>query len=140
MITTYLNDIDGWALEDQLYHAAWKCLLYQPSRLNEIETWTEHECMWRRRAALIYTLPYAKPGYDPERILTWMGRYASDQEWFIQKAIGWWLRELGQHNPQRVVQFLNAHWGLLKGVARKEATRKLDSAWLKYIKGSSSPS
>lgn len=133
LITTYLNDVDGWALEDQLYHAAWKCLLHTPALLDEIETWTEHENMWMRRAALIYTLPYTKPGYDPERMLTWMGTYASDREWFIQKAIGWWLRELGQYNPQRVVQFLHTHWDELKGVARKEATRKLDKKWLHHI-------
>ncbi len=78
-----------------------------------------------RRAALVYTLPFAKPGRDPERMLSWASLYAPDPEWFIQKAIGWWLRVLGQHNPERVVQFLNAHWTTLKGVARKEGTRKL---------------
>ncbi|ETW95469.1 MAG: hypothetical protein ETSY1_30455 [Candidatus Entotheonella factor] len=129
LLTAYLDDVDGWALEDQLYHAAWKCLLQTPALLDEIETWTVHENMWMRRAALVYTLPYAKPGYDPERMLTWMGTYASDPEWFIQKAIGWWLRELGTHNPQRVVAFLNAYGDHLKGVAWKEATRKLDQTW-----------
>jgi 3-methyladenine DNA glycosylase AlkD len=76
--------------------------------------------MWLRRAALSYTLPYAKPGYDPERILTWRATYAPDSAWFIQEAIGWGLRELGKHDPQRVVQFLTAHWHTLRSVAWKE--------------------
>ena len=134
LLTTYLRDVDGWALEDNLAHAAWKCLLATPALLDEIEVWTAHETMWMRRAALIYTLPYAKPGYDPERVLTWMGTYASDREWFIQKAIGWWLRDLGTHCPQRVVRFLNEHWDVLRGVARKEATRKLDETWLQQVR------
>jgi 3-methyladenine DNA glycosylase AlkD len=83
LITTFLRDVDGWALEDTLAPAAWKCFLHQPAVLDEIERWTGHEQMWMRRAALIYTLPYAKPGYDPERILTWMGQYTSDPAWFI---------------------------------------------------------
>ncbi len=133
LVTTFLRDVDGWALEDNLARAAWKCLLATPTLIDEIELWTKHENMWMRRAALIYTLPYAKPGYDPERMLTWMGTYASDPEWFIQKAIGWWLRDLGQHDPQRVVRFLNAHGNELRSVARKEAIRKLDTAWREQI-------
>jgi 3-methyladenine DNA glycosylase AlkD len=26
-------------------------------------------------------------------MLGWAARLAEDREWFIQKAIGWWLRE-----------------------------------------------
>jgi 3-methyladenine DNA glycosylase AlkD len=93
--------------------------------IDEIEKWTKNPNFWMRRAALVYTLPFAKPGRDPERSLSWASGYASDPEWFIQKAIGWWLRVLGEHNPERVILFLNAHWPQLKGVARKEAARKL---------------
>lgn len=64
-------------------------------------------------------------GQDPERMLTWASKYASDPEWFIQKAIGWWLRVLGEHNPERVLKFVQEHEGQLKGVAKREATRKL---------------
>ncbi len=133
IVNACLIDVDGWALEDQLSHAAWKCLLHNPNWLDEVERWTAHDKLWMRRAALVYTLPYAKPGRDPERMLTWAAAYAPDPEWFIQKAIGWWLRELGKHNPQRVVDFLNAYWPLLRHVARKEATRRLDGAWLKHL-------
>jgi 3-methyladenine DNA glycosylase AlkD len=56
---------------------------------------------------------------------------APDSEWFIQKSIGWWPRVLGEHNPDRVVIFLKTHWEKLKGVAKKEATRKLNAQWQK---------
>ncbi len=135
LVTTYLGDVDGWALEDNLAHAAWKCLLASPARLDEIEGWTEHPNAWMRRAALIYTLPYAKSGRNPERMLQWAGKYASDPEWFIQKAIGWWLRKLGQYQPEQAVNFLNQHWDALQHVARKEATRKLHPAWRQHIHG-----
>lgn len=125
-IDLWLDDVDGWALEDVLAPAAWKCLLHDPAVLDDMERWTTHPAVWRRRAALVYTLPYAKPGRDPERVLTWAAGYAPDPEWFIQKAIGWWLRELSKHDGARVVRFLQAHWHQLRGVARKEASRRLD--------------
>ncbi|MFI0434491.1 MAG: DNA alkylation repair protein [Parachlamydiaceae bacterium] len=138
-IKNFLNQVDGWALEDHLSHVAWKCILADNSLLDEVEEWTQHSSFWMRRAALVYTLPFAKPGQNPERMLGWASRYASDSEWFIQKSIGWWLRVLGEHNPQRVVIFLNLHWSMLKSVARKEATRKLSAQWQNKIELTSEP-
>ncbi|MCB1068301.1 MAG: DNA alkylation repair protein [Simkania sp.] len=127
LIVDFLTQVDGWALEDQLAPAARKCILADESLLDELEKWTYHENFWIRRAALVYTLPYAKPNFDPERMLSWAARYATDPEWFIQKAIGWWLRVLGEHNPERVILFLETHSDTLKYVAKKEARRKLTS-------------
>ena len=127
ILDIWLDDVDGWALEDVLAPAAWKCLLHDPALLDDLERWTTHPDKWRRRAALIYTLPYAKAGRDPERVLGWAAAYAADPEWFIQKAIGWWLRELSRHDGPRVVRFLQSHWHQLQGVARKEAGRRLDA-------------
>jgi 3-methyladenine DNA glycosylase AlkD len=129
----FLKKVDGWALEDGLAHAAWKCILADESLLDELEVWTSHPNFWMRRAALVYTLPFAKSGRNPERMLGWASRYSPESEWFIQKAIGWWLRVLGAHNPQRVSLFLQTHWGNLKGVAKKEGTRKLSAEWQKKI-------
>lgn len=39
-------------------------------------------------------------------MLGWAARLSTDPEWFIQKAIAWWLRDLSKHNPQRVAVFL----------------------------------
>lgn len=129
MIVVFLQKVDGWALEDTLAHAAWKCLLADRSRLDTIEEWTGHPNFWMRRAVLVYTLPWAKPNRDPERSLRWASNYSTDPQWFIQKAIGWWLRVLGEHNPERVVIFLQRHWDKLKYVARHEASRKLNQNW-----------
>ncbi len=124
-IVCFLKDVDGWALEDQMAHAAWKCILSNEALLDEVESWTEHSNFWMRRAALVYTLPYAKPGRNPERPLRWASTYVQDREWFIQKAIGWWLRDLSEHNPIRVVEFIKVHEKDLMYVAKKEARRKI---------------
>lgn len=133
LIKSCLKDVDGWALEDCLAHVAWKCLLADKKLLNDLDKWTTHPNFWMRRATLVYTLPFAKPGQDPERMLGWASTYACDPEWFMQKAIGWWLRVLGEHNPERVITFLKIHWDQLKGVAKKEATRKLPKEQQKLL-------
>lgn len=134
LLNECLTVVDGWALEDGLAHVAWKCIHADEELLHELEKWTKHSDFWMRRAVLIYTLPYAKKGKNPERMLQWAAGYVNDTEWFIQKAIGWWLRVLGEHNPERVIVFLKQHWKSLKSVARKEATRKLPAEYAKVVK------
>ena len=86
-----------------------------------------------RRAALVTTLPLTKLTHPKpaelaarERVLGWAAALADDPEWFIQKAIGWWLRDLSKHDPQRVRDWLGAHGARLKPFARREAGRRLD--------------
>jgi 3-methyladenine DNA glycosylase AlkD len=57
-------------------------------------------------------------------MLRWASKLANDPEWFIQKAIGWWLRELSKRTPSRVQRFLHQH-SQLKSVARREASKYL---------------
>ena len=88
--------------------------------------------MWVRRAALVATLPWSKLTHPDaaevaarERILGWAAGYVADRDWFIQKAVGWWLRSLAPHDPDRVRAFLDGPGAGLKAFARREATRRL---------------
>ncbi len=124
-VTERLIDLDGWAVADTLASVASRCLIEDSGRLDVVETWIENPHLWTRRAALVFTLPWAKEKRDPERMLGWAARLADDREWFIQKAIGWWLRELSKRDPNRVRRFLTDHGGKLRGVAKREATKYL---------------
>ena len=118
-----LIDLDGWAAADNFAPIASRCLIEDPSLLDAVETWIESPHLWTRRAALVFTLPWAKEKRDPERMLGWAARLTHDRQWFIQKAVGWWLRELSKRDPRRVRRFLTEH--KLTGVARREATKYL---------------
>lgn len=120
-----MPDLDGWAVADNMANVGSRCLLADPRRLDTVATWVESRHLWTRRAAFVFTLPWTRDGRDPEPMLGWAGRLADDPEWFIQKAIGWWLRALSKHDPKRVRRFLSEHSAALKGVARREATKYL---------------
>ena len=88
--------------------------------------------LWTRRAALVITLPWTKQNHPSEaeraardRVLGWAAGYVTDRDWFIQKAVAWWLRDLSKHDPERVRVFLAGHGAELKPFARKEASRYL---------------
>jgi 3-methyladenine DNA glycosylase AlkD len=125
-IIEHLGELDGWAVADNLASVGSRCLIEDPSRLDAVEAWVESPHLWIRRAALVFTLPWTKGERAPERMLGWAGRLAGDREWFIQKAIGWWLRELSKRDPDRVRRFLDEYGRKLTGVAKREATKYLE--------------
>lgn len=132
MICAWIPDFDAWAIADTVCIAAQKRIIADPSRLDTVEGWTTSELMWQRRAALVATLPFArlnnlKPheAEARERILIWAASYLGDKDWFIQKAVAWWLRDLSKHDPARTEAFLAEFGDLMKTWARKEAGQYL---------------
>ena len=132
LIQSWLPDFDAWAIADHASIAGQKRLAFDPTRLDDVEPWTRSDHMWTRRAALVMTLPWTKnrnPKPDEieqrERILGWAASYVSDPEWFIQKAVAWWLRDLSKRDPDRTRSFLATHGEAMKPFARREAARLL---------------
>ncbi len=88
--------------------------------------------MWVRRSALVDTIPWAQQRHPDaearaarERILGWAAGYVTDRDWFIRKTVGWWLRTLSLHDPDRVRGFLDGPGRGLKAFARREAERRM---------------
>ena len=132
LLHSWLPDFDAWAVADHACMAMQKRLTADPERLDQVELWTRSDHMWTRRAALVATLPWTKQNHPKpddlarrDRILGWAAGYVPDRDWFIQKAIGWWLRELSKHDPARVHRFLRDHGDAMKPFARREAGKFL---------------
>lgn len=135
LIASWTPDFDSWAIADHASMAAQKRLVADPDRLDEVETWITSDHMWTRRAAFVSTLPWTKQNHPKphelaarDRILGWAATLVTDHQWFIQKAIGWWLRDLSRHDPARTIAFVEAHGEAMKPFAVKEAMRHLKKA------------
>jgi 3-methyladenine DNA glycosylase AlkD len=132
LIASWVPEFDSWAIADHAAMAGQKRLVADPSRLDEVESWVTSEHLWTRRAALVFTLPWTKQNHPKpaelaarDRILGWAAQLVPDRNWFIQKAIAWWLRDLSRHDPARVQAFLDQHGEAMKPFARKEAARAM---------------
>ena len=128
----WVPGFDAWAIADHACKAGERRLVAVPERLDTVEDWISDPNMWVRRAALVSTLPWTKQNHPTpaeeaarDRILGWAATLAPDRDWFIQKAIGWWLRSLSLHDPARVRAFLAGPGAALKPFARREATRRM---------------
>ena len=132
LLQSWVPQFDGWALADHACSALSRRLVADPSRLDTVETWTKSDHLWTKRAALVATLPWCKQNFPTEaeqaardRILGWAAGYVEDKQWFIQKSVAWWLRDLSRHDAPRARAFLDAHGAQMKPFARKEAGKYL---------------
>lgn len=134
LIVSWVPDFDAWAIADHACKAGERRLLADPTRIDTVETWVTSPQMWTRRAALVMTLPWTKQNFPkPQdlairaRVLGWCATLAPDRDWFIQKAIAWWVRDLSKHDIAAAARFLADHGEKLKPFARKEAARLLQA-------------
>ncbi|WP_209424654.1 DNA alkylation repair protein [Pararhodobacter sp. SW119] len=132
LIAGWAEGFDSWALADHAAAAGGRRLVADPARLDRVEGWLDHPNMLTRRATLVMTLPWTRLTHPKpaelavrRRVLGWCAHHATDRDWFMQKAVGWWLRDLSRHDPQAVRDWLSDHGARLKPFARREAERRL---------------
>ncbi|WP_375690505.1 DNA alkylation repair protein [Pseudooceanicola sp. LIPI14-2-Ac024] len=132
MLCSWVPDFDAWAIADHVCMAGQRRVMADLGRLDTVEGWTTSDHLWTRRAALVITLSLTKSNHPSdaeaaarERVLDWAAGYVDDPEWFIQKAVAWWIRDLSKHDVPRARAFLEAHGDRMKAFARKEAAKYL---------------
>ena len=98
-------------------------LNFPEERKNYIEHCLKSQNIWLQRSAILFQLNY-KNNLDTE-LLSYVIKSLSDtDEFFINKAIGWILRQYSHTNPQWVIEFVNNN--KLSKLSRKEALRLLN--------------
>ncbi|MDR0801697.1 DNA alkylation repair protein [Fluviicola sp.] len=104
------------------YLGKW-ALLYPEKARETFEKWRYDESFWLHRSCLIYQLKY-KDEVDTIYLEDLIRQMNNNKEFFIQKAIGWSLRQLSKYNPDEVIRILGDN--PIKGLALREASKYLD--------------
>ncbi len=94
-----------------------------PEKIEEvIERFSNSENRWLNRAAILFQLSYKeKTNFD--LLKAQCEKHKESKEFFIQKAIGWALRDYSRFNPIGVSNFVNST--NLKPLSQREAIRNI---------------
>lgn len=97
--------------------------------LNDRETgevvmkqWSSSQNMWLNRSAILHQLKY-KEQMNEELLIEIIRDHIESEEFFIQKAIGWVLREYAKTKPETVRSFV--HSTDLKPLSSREALKNI---------------
>ncbi len=89
-----------------------------------VSQWRESDNIWLRRTAILYQLKF-KQNTDQDLLFTIIGENQADKEFFIQKAIGWSLREYSKTSAAAVIEFIDTQ--KIEGLAKREGLKWLKS-------------
>ncbi|GAA0342415.1 DNA alkylation repair protein [Bacillus carboniphilus] len=107
LMETLITTKSWWDTIDMLaQHGVGKIAMDSPEVIPEtIEGWAYGESMWLRRTAILFQLKY-KEKTDENLLYRYIVENAGSKEFFIQKAIGWALREYSKTNAASVSKFI----------------------------------
>lgn len=97
-------------------------LKFPEEKLNVIEQFSNSKNMWLNRSAILFQLSY-KENTNFEILKSECEKHKYSNEFFIQKAIGWALRNYSRINPIGVKSYVNSTD--LKPLSSREALRLL---------------
>ncbi|CAM4133124.1 DNA alkylation repair protein [Flavobacterium sinopsychrotolerans] len=89
---------------------------------NVITRFSRSENMWLNRSAILFQLRY-KQETSADLLFSECLKHSHSKEFFIQKAIGWALREYAKSNPEDVQAFVKNN--TLKPLSKKEALKNM---------------
>ncbi|OCA82319.1 DNA alkylation repair protein [Bacillus sp. FJAT-27225] len=123
LLTWMLTEKSWWDTVDALATKPVGMLAKQyPEIQSVMDDWAKSENMWLRRTAILHQLKY-KNETDEQRLYTYISQNAYSKEFFIQKAIGWALREYSKSNPESVKKFILSTE--LASLSRREGSKYL---------------
>lgn len=93
----------------------------QPALIKKITgNWNGSKNFWMQRSSLLFQLKY-KNQTDVQLLSKYIARLSASKEFFIQKAIGWVLREYSKTNPEWVIDYVDQNF--LAALSKREALK-----------------
>ncbi|MCL6603711.1 MAG: DNA alkylation repair protein [Paenibacillus sp.] len=122
LIEGFILNRSWWDTVDLLASNAAGYLLHNSPRLQLEygEKWIQSENMWLNRTAILFQLHY-KQDTDEDLLYRYILRHSDSPEFFLQKAIGWALREYSKTNAASVKDFVEKE--NLKPLSKREALK-----------------
>ena len=112
-----------WDTVDALASVIGKVLRYGHDGMDQAIV---HQNMWARRVAILHQLGWHDKT-DEALLFSYSLQCAHEKEFFIQKAIGWALRDYARHDPQAVREFTVAKKATLSPLSYREANKHFAS-------------
>ncbi len=141
LLERLLRESKSWAYLDWISIKVLAPMLPRvPAVRRKVARWSRDRDFWMRRAAVLILLPGVKDGIVPfsafEAIAVPM---LGEREFFIRKALGWGLREVGKRRPGDVAAFLRAHRGEVSGLTLREGVKYLPARDRRDLLGAAHP-
>jgi 3-methyladenine DNA glycosylase AlkD len=128
VLKTWSKKIDNWAHSDVLSTIFASLLDTFPDELYPtLQKWNTSKLPWERRLSLVSLLCYARSRTNPlpyEKISALVEPRIHDEHFYVQRAVGWTLREAYVLYPTKTKKFVKDHLKDFSSIAFTTAIEK----------------
>ena len=114
-----------WDTIDSLDKVIGKLALDYPELNDVLLDWSTDDTIWLRRIAIDHQR-LRKQAMDTQLLEKIIKNNLSSQEFFINKAIGWILRDYSKTDPEWVTQFIDTHQKEMHPLSIREGSKYLN--------------
>jgi len=129
-VRSWVEKIDNWAHSDGLSDIYAHLMEKMPEEIySQYQQWNKSENPWERRQSLVGMLLYSKKRktlLPATKLLDMVEPLIADKDYFVQKGLGWALREIGNVYPDETIAFLSKNCTILHPVAFATSIEKIN--------------
>jgi 3-methyladenine DNA glycosylase AlkD len=138
ILKSWASHIDNWEHADRLsdliaaMHERYPTLVYP-----QLVKWNKSNNPWQRRLSIVSLFCYSQarikqPTYA--KVMLLLKPLLKDADVYVQKGVGWTLRECYRVYPERTWKFLRSHAARLSAASWQAATERLTRSQKKILK------
>lgn len=132
-----VDKVDNWAHSDELSHIYARLLEHSPKTIWPLlKDWNKSDNLWHRRQSLVGMLNYAsqrKSVPQTTHMLKMIQNLLEDSSFYVQRGVGWSLREVYNVDPKAQVEFVKKHLMKISAIAWSAAGEKYPLALRKQL-------
>lgn len=136
----WVTKVDNWAHSDYLSKFLTRLVensITQKGMLTHIKQWNKSDNLWERRQSLVSMYYYSRTKdthlpfeYSSRLVLNLI----DDEEYYVQKAVGWTLRESFNVYPKETYQFIDKYIKDIKPAAFTTCLEKMSESQKQLLK------
>ena len=111
-----------WDTVDNMAHEVGHIVVTYPETKATMLVWSQHDDFWVRRLAILHQL-FLKDQTDTSLMTAILTVNFGSSEFFINKAIGWALRQYSKTNPDWVRDFIALHEDEMSSLSVREGSK-----------------
>jgi len=134
LLDGFVDDSVGWGLCDGLGSGPVSAMVRaKPARFRKLMRWARSPNPWRRRVAL-YALNGFVRAKELDKPFQLIERLVYDEEFWVRRAVGTWLRECWKVDRTRTEAFLREHAAGLPPIVITVATERAPKAFREHLR------
>ncbi len=130
VIVHWQDEVGDWGLCDALAKIYTRILEFMPEVVYpQLVQWNTGENLWKRRQSIVSLLYYSRTKkiyLKFNEIIPLLARLVNDKEYYVQKGLGWALREVHNVYPEEAFAWLKENIRSISAIAFSPAIEKMD--------------